>query len=109
MKRPLSRDCQRRTSNVSKILDLAGILRSKRNHGRRCSSEKLYEQLKAYKAKHGHCNVKMKSGDDKSLGRWCSLVRQSVKKMKNNEAPIVAGLSEEKLQRLKDIGFDCNI
>ena len=53
--------------------------------------------------------MKMKSGDDKSLGRWCSLVRQSVKKMKNNEAPIVAGLSEEKLQRLKDIGFDCNI
>ena len=52
--------------------------------------------------------MKKKLGNDKSLGRWCSQVRQSVKKMKNNEALIVAGLSEENIQRLKDIGFDCN-
>ena len=37
-------------------------------------------------------------------------VRQSFKKMKNNEAPIVSGLSEENIQRggLEDIGFDWN-
>ena len=31
-----------------------------------------------------------------------------MKKIKNNEAPIVTGLSEENIQRLEDIGFDWN-
>ena len=49
------------------------------------------------------------AGDDKSLGRWCSTVRHSVMKMQKNEAPIVAGMSEEYIQCLEYIGFDCNL
>ena len=75
----------------------------------RCSFEKRFKHLEAYKAKHGHCNVKVrKAGDDKSLGMWCSKVRTALKKMKNNQAPIVAGLSKDNIQRLRNIGFDCN-
>ena len=90
-------------------LEYIGFECNPKKQGKRCSFDEHFEQLEAYKAKHGHCNVKQASGDDKSLGQWCSHVRQSVKKMKNNEAPIVAGLSEEYIQRLTDIEFDCGI
>ena len=71
-----------------------------------CSSfEKYLEELKAYQAKHGNCNVKRK-GDHKALGEWCSKLRRSMKKIKNNVAPIVAGLSADNIKRLEDIGFD---
>ena len=70
------------------------------------SFEKRFQELKAYKTKHGHCNVRTNIGDDQPLGRWCSLVRQSLTKMKNNEAPIVQGLSEDRIRRLEHIGFD---
>ena len=71
---------------------------------------KCLEELEAFKAKHGHCNVQRTSGNDtKSLGRWCLHVRQSVEKMKNNEAPpIIAGLSEDNIKCLKDNRFDSN-
>ena len=43
---------------------------------KRCSFEERFKQLEVYKArKHGHCNVKQTSGNNKSLGRWCSHVR----------------------------------
>ena len=78
-----------------------------KRHG--CSFEKRFKDLEAYKAKHGHCNVKVqKASDNKSLGMWCARVRTALKKMKNNEAPSVAGLTVENIQRLEDIGFDCN-
>ena len=72
------------------------------------SFEKRFSELEAYQVKYGHCNVKQSSGNYKSLGQWCSKVRQSMKKKQNNEAPLVAGLSEENIQRLEGIGFDCN-
>ena len=67
------------------------------------SFEERLKELKAYKAKHGHNNVRKYSG---SLGRWCSKVRQSAKKSKNNKAPFLT-LSEDNIKHLfKDIGFD---
>ena len=46
--------------------------------------------------------METKAGDDKPLGRLCSQVRQS---MKNNQVPVVTGLSENNFNRLEDIGF----
>jgi len=94
--------------NIQRLEDIGFDFNPEIN-GKSCSSfEKRFSELEAYQAKYGHCNVKQSSGNYKSLGQWCSKVRQSVKKMQNNEAPIVAGLSEENIQRLEGIGFDCN-
>jgi hypothetical protein len=59
--------------------------------------------LMAFKAKYGHCDVST-SGDDASLGRWCSLLRVSYKKMQNNQKPRMK-LSDAQIQRLNDAGF----
>ena len=88
--------------NIRRLKDVEFEWKAKTNG----SFEDRLEQLKAFKAKHGHCNVKTRSGDDKSLGIWCSRVRESIKKVKNNEAPVVAGLSEDNIRRLKDVRFD---
>ena len=76
---------------------------------KKISFEERLEELKAYKVKHGHCNVKNKPGDHKSLGRWCSMVKCSMKNIKNNKAPVVGGLSKENITRLEDIGLDWKV
>jgi hypothetical protein len=57
----------------------------------------------AFKAKYGHCDVSQRGGDP-SLGRWCSVVRGSYKKMQHNLKPQTK-LSDEQIQRLSDAGF----
>ena len=72
----------------------------------RSTFEKRFEELKAYQAKHGNCHVSTeRAGGDRSLGRWCSRVRQSMNEVRNNRAPIVGGFSEHNIKRLRDIGF----
>ena len=71
------------------------------------SFEDRLEELRAFKEKYGHCNVSRKSGNYKPLGRWCSKARHSIKKIKSDEEPLLVGLSEDNIQRLKDIGFVC--
>ena len=88
---------------------------------REIASRKTFDDrlndLMAFKAEHGHCDVSQ-NGENASLGRWCSLVRRSYnkikmkKQMKNNyysnainmERPRM-NLSDEKIQRLNDSGF----
>ena len=75
----------------------------------RSTFEKHFEELKAYKAKHGNCHVSTeRAGGDRSLRRWCSRLRESKKKVMNNKEPIVGGLSGDNIKRLDDIGFDWN-
>ena len=45
-----------------------------------------FNDLMAFKAKYGHCNVST-CGEDASLGRWCSVMRGSYKNMQNNQKP----------------------
>ena len=81
--------------------------KQKSTAGKPSPFEKHFNELKAFKEKHGHCDVKIKSGDDKALWRWCWQLRQSLKKNMNNEAPNnVFLLSEDKIKRLNGIGFD---
>lgn len=77
---------------------------NKRENG--STFEKRFEDLKAHKAKHGHCDAKERSGEYRSLGGWCSKVRQSIDKIKNHRKPLIVGLPEDKIKRLNDIGFD---
>jgi len=65
--------------------------------------DKRFNYLMAFKAKYGHCDVSQR-GEDASLGRWCSVLRGSYKKMQNNQKPIMK-LSDEQIQRLNDAGF----
>jgi hypothetical protein len=60
----------------------------------------LFNDLMAFKAKYGHCNVS-RTGEDASLGRWCESVRVSYK---NNQKPKMK-LSDERIRRLSDAGF----
>jgi hypothetical protein len=54
-----------------------------------------FNDLMAFKAKNGHCNVST-LGDDAFLGKWCSELRRSNK---------IKKLSDEQIQRLSDAGF----
>jgi hypothetical protein len=65
--------------------------------------DKNFNDLMAFKAKHGHCKVSH-HGEDASLGRWCTELRGSYKKMQNNQKPRTK-LSDEQIQRLSDAGF----
>jgi hypothetical protein len=59
--------------------------------------------LMTFKAKYGHCDVSC-AGENASLGRWCSVVRGSYKKMQNYQKPKIK-LSDEQIQRLNDADF----
>ena len=70
--------------------------------------EDRYEELKAFKAKHGHCYVRESSKEDMSLGKWYSKVRQSRRKIESNEKPLIK-LSEDAIKRLTAFGFMWNM
>jgi hypothetical protein len=74
---------------------------------RELTSMKTFDErlndLMAFKAKYGHCNVS-KNGEDASLGKWCCELRGSYKKIQSNQKPRKK-LSDEQIQRLSDAGF----
>ena len=65
--------------------------------------EKHFNDLVSFKAQYGHCDVS-KYGENASLGKWCSNLRGSYKKIQNNQEPNNK-LSDEQIQRLNDAGF----
>ena len=65
--------------------------------------KKMYDDLMSFKAKYGHCDV-TRTGENTSLGSWCSNLRVSYKKIQNNQKPNIK-ISDEKIQRLNDAGF----
>jgi hypothetical protein len=67
------------------------------------SGDERFNDLMSFKAKYGHCDVPC-TGENASLGHWCSEMRVSYKKMQNNQKP-KRKLSDEKIQRLNDAGF----
>jgi hypothetical protein len=65
--------------------------------------DERFNDLMSFKAKYGHCDV-LCTGENVSLGKWCSEVRSSYKKIQNNKKPKM-NLSDEQIQRLNDAGF----
>jgi hypothetical protein len=64
-----------------------------------------FNDLMAFKTKYGHCDVPCsRTGENASLGQWCSEMRASYKKIKNNQKPRM-NLCNEQIQRLNDAGF----
>jgi hypothetical protein len=66
-------------------------------------NDERFNDLMSFKAKYSYCYV-CQSGENVSLGRWCSEIRSSYKKIQNNQEPKVK-LSDEQIQRLNDAGF----
>jgi hypothetical protein len=68
------------------------------------------KDLQAFKEEHGHCNVPISKSDKnikyQALGRWCSKMRQSYKKIKQGGSPHSKLLSDANIQRLERMGFD---
>ena len=65
--------------------------------------DKRFNDLMSFKAKYDHCDASQ-TGENASLGRWCSALRVSYKKIQNNQKPNMK-LSDEQIQRLNDAGF----
>ncbi|EDN70824.1 helicase domain protein [Beggiatoa sp. PS] len=61
--------------------------------------EQMFKMLIEYKNKHGHCKVPNRYSENKQLGSWVGFQRKAKKDGK---------LSEERIQRLEDIGFVWN-
>ena len=89
----------------------SGAYKSRRESSHQCKTvDDRFNDLMAFKAKYGHCDVYLTAVgceelcEDSSLGSWCSGVRRSYKKMRNNQKPTTK-LSDEQIQRLSDVGF----
>ena len=76
-----------------------------------------YEQLKEYKAEHGHCNVAIRYKKNKTLGKWCNNMREQYKiylkriKAKEEGDDITLNrlpkcpMNSERVRLLEEIGF----
>lgn len=60
----------------------------------------VFADLKQFKVNNGHLNVENK---DSNLAKWCLTQRRSYKRYKKGAKTI---LTEEKISKLKDLGFD---
>ena len=81
---------------------LSDTLPGKNKRKRSCSVsfDTRIHELKVYKAANGHCNVPT-TDKDAYLGRWCSQMRGSYKKMKLS--------ADEEIQCLNDLDFTWNL
>ena len=61
------------------------------------------EALKAFKARRGHCNIG-RDKKDRSLKKWCAVVRSSMEKKERSERPPI-NLSDDQIKVLTDLGF----
>jgi hypothetical protein len=71
--------------------------------------DQRFNDLMAFKAKFGHCNVpQTQSSNNKhrSLGLWCNDVRRSYKTIKEGGIPLSYKLSKADMKRLENAGFE---
>jgi hypothetical protein len=72
--------------------------------------DERFNDLMAFKAKSGHCNVpRTQSNNNKhllSLGQWCSDIRRSYKAIKEGQGKIRCKLSTADTKRLEKAGFE---
>jgi hypothetical protein len=71
--------------------------------------DERFKELIAFKAEFGHCNVpQTRSSNNKyrSLGLWCSNMRQSYKVIKEGGITRNNKISKADIQRLENAGFE---
>ena len=87
-------------------LDALGFdwtLRERRAVTAKKSFEQRIEDLKAYKERHGHTNVK--SSNDKSLYKFCQKIRYA----RNNPGKTTTLINDERIESLDALGFNWSI
>ena len=67
--------------------------------------QEKFNQLLAFKEKHGHCNVPQKYTENKALGSWVCGQRERKRGKKKRASPI----TQHQIQRLEEIGFIWNV
>jgi len=79
---------------------------------KKCTFDERSEDLMAFKAEFGHCNVpQTRSRTNKyySLRVWRTHVRQSYKSIKEGGIPKYNKLSKADIQRLENVGFEWSL
>ena len=89
--------------HLDAIQQTSGKKKRKRRAPQQSFHDDRFNDLMAFKAKYGHCDVSTR-GEDPSLGQWCCTLRKSYKKIQNNQKPNNK-LSDGQIQRLNDAGF----
>jgi hypothetical protein len=101
-------DIDNAVDSSSLRVHLDAIQQKSGNKRKRTGPHQIFDErfngLIAFKARYGHCDVPF-TGDNTSLGKWCTEVRGSYKKIQNNQKPTKLKLSDEQIQRLNDEGF----
>jgi hypothetical protein len=86
----ISSDEESENDSTSSPVDVDAIEQKSRNKRKRRAPQQSFDDhfnnLMAFKAKYGHCDVSQR-GEDASLGMWCTEVRVSYKKIQNNKKP----------------------
>ena len=74
-------------------------------HVHNASFDKRCHELVAFKKEFGHCNVPRSYKGNPSLRNWCNIMRNAYsKKQKGNK--IRSNLSQDRIERLEEIGFE---
>ena len=68
------------------------------------SFEQRLDDLRAYKEKHGHVNVKEK--EDKSLYSFCKHMNMSMRHARKNPGKSAMALTNDQITSLEALGFD---
>eukprot|EP00980_Cylindrotheca_fusiformis_P019765 scaffold6927_cov93-Cylindrotheca_fusiformis.AAC.3 len=64
-----------------------------------------FEELKAYKLKHGNCNVPYKYEGNQKLGTWVKCQRRQFKLLQQGQS---SNLTSERISLLQGLGFEMN-
>lgn len=90
--------------NIKTLTEMGFVWDSNRISAKPVKFEDRMKLLRAYKEKHGHCDVRRGEGVD-ALAKWCSHVRISKIRINMNEHPHNK-LSEENINCLTEMGFN---
>lgn len=83
-------------------LEKVGFRWQLQKHSSTRSWQERFEELKAYMAKHGNCNVPIRYKENASLGQWVSTQRQEYGAREKGER---TNITDERIKALEDIGF----
>jgi hypothetical protein len=90
------------TAERVEVLDAMGL--EWELHELQKSFDERVDELQAYKAKHGHCNVPMEWKENPALGRWVSRQRAARKRLDRGEDR--PGITAERVEVLDAMGLE---